>query len=75
MRTIQLVFYDEDDLVADLTERISRAERAFDIARQLGISGSYLSDIVNGRRGISDLVAKRMGYEATKVFVRKGEQA
>lgn len=32
-------------------------------AKFLGITQSYLSDIVNGRRGISKTVADKIGFE------------
>ena len=34
-----------------------------DLANKLGITKSYMSDIVNGRRAISDTVAEGLGFE------------
>lgn len=38
-------------------------------AAHLGISPQHLSDIVSGKRGISDAVAQKLGYERRFVFV------
>ena len=38
------------------------------VARSLGITDSYLSDILNRRRGISEEVAKKLGYDKETVF-------
>lgn len=37
-------------------------------AAQLGISGMYVSDMVNGRRPISDVVAQKLGYRRSWRF-------
>jgi hypothetical protein len=41
-------------------------------AIQLGISVSYLNDILHGRSGISDGVADQLGWKRMTVFVRPG---
>lgn len=38
------------------------------VARSLGISDSYLSDIINERRDISDEVAKKLGYQKETIY-------
>ena len=39
---------------------------------KLGISVSYLNDILHGRSGISDGVAESLGWKRMTVFVRPG---
>jgi hypothetical protein len=41
-------------------------------AIQLGISVSYLNDILHGRSGISDEVARALGWNRMIVFVQPG---
>ena len=33
------------------------------IAKQLGVSTGYLSDVLNGKRGIGEKIPKALGYE------------
>lgn len=41
-----------------------------ELATKLGVSPTYLSDVLNGRRDISDGLAKRMGFERVVLFRR-----
>lgn len=41
------------------------------IADELGISAAHLSDILAGKRGISEDVAAKLGYERRVIFVRQ----
>lgn len=41
-----------------------------DIAHKLGITPSYLSDVLNGRRDISEGLAARLGFERITTFRR-----
>lgn len=38
------------------------------VAKSLNISPAYLSDILNGKRAISEEVAKRLGYRRVVFF-------
>jgi len=42
-----------------------------DVAAYLGISPSYLCDILKGRRDVSAGVVRKMGYRRVVIFVRK----
>ncbi len=42
------------------------------VAKELGISPAYLSDILNGHREISAQVAEKLGYERVVTFVKFG---
>lgn len=44
---------------------------AQDIADKCGVSKAYLSDVLNGRRGIADKLANALGYVRHVTFVRK----
>ena len=43
---------------------------AKELAVAFGISEAYLSDVLNGRRGIADKLANAMGYERVVTFRR-----
>jgi transcriptional regulator with XRE-family HTH domain len=59
------------DLI-DLLWSESRKRTQKDVAKDLGISPQYLSDILKGRREISAEVARRLGFERVVTFVRFG---
>lgn len=40
------------------------------VARELGISSSYLSDILNGKREVSEGLAKRVGFKRVIKYER-----
>jgi transcriptional regulator with XRE-family HTH domain len=66
----------ESELRAELREMIGFApdgSRIFaaDLAEKFGISKAYLSDVLNGKRGIADRLADAMGYERVVVFRSK----
>ncbi len=54
-----------DQIVIDAmfaeAERLGSGKK---LAMQLGISEQYLSDILNNRRSVSEVVGLRMGYRA-----------
>ncbi|WP_167346267.1 helix-turn-helix transcriptional regulator [Sphingopyxis macrogoltabida] len=56
-----------EEVLAEL--RSSEASQR-DIAHRLGITPSYLSDVLNGRRDISDGLAARLGFERITTFRR-----
>lgn len=41
------------------------------VAKWLGVSDAYLSDILNGNRGVSDDIARKLGYRKVVVYVRE----
>ena len=43
------------------------------VADELGFTASYLNDVLHGKRGISDELARRLGYRKLTVFVRDGK--
>lgn len=44
-------------------------------AKRLGIAVSYLSDILNGNRNVSEKIAKKLGYKKVIVYkkIEKGD--
>lgn len=42
------------------------------LAKVLDISEQYLSDILNGRRNVSELVASRVGFRAVWIKTKAG---
>jgi len=55
------MIYDQEALLDILQKKtIDKTQR--EVAKELGISYQYLNDILQGRRNISDNIAKRLGY-------------
>jgi hypothetical protein len=67
----------EEELRAELRSMIGwqgdQKVTAKSLAAQWGLSQAYLSDVLNGRRGIADKLANAMGYEREVRFVRRAE--
>jgi hypothetical protein len=59
----------ETKLRAALLERVKKAGMAKIAAFRLGISAQYLSDVINGRRDISEQLAEKLGYRKVVMFV------
>jgi DNA-binding transcriptional regulator YdaS (Cro superfamily) len=53
------------DLIQEMVN-VAGSQRA--VALELGISEVYLSDILNGRRDVSDNVARKLGYKKEIVY-------
>ena len=60
----------EHDLRDELTAAVEREGTQTALARDLGISESFLGDILHGRRGISEKLANKLGWKRVTVFVR-----
>lgn len=63
-------YFDSRALLDELTARCEASSQTI-LARELGISVSYLGDVLHGRRGISDRMARALGYERLTVYRRK----
>lgn len=63
--------YETTDLITELRDDIRAVGGQNTWAEQNGVSASYLSDLLNGRRKISAAFARVLGYERQVVFVRK----
>lgn len=61
----------ESDLRKLLFDRVSECSSQRALSFELGITQSYLSDIINGRRSISSEVANRLGYDRVAIYVPK----
>jgi plasmid maintenance system antidote protein VapI len=65
---------------SEVVERIKRETQTTSlrrVARQIGVSAGYLSDIINGNRAVSDNMALAFGFERetkTTVVFRKKEE-
>lgn len=44
------------------------------LADQFGVSQAYLSDVLNGRRGIADKLSQAMGYRREVRYVRREDE-
>lgn len=63
--------FEASDLLAELRDEIRLAGGPNSWAEQHGVSASYLSDVLNGRKKISVGLAWVLGYQRRFVFVRK----
>lgn len=57
-----------DRLRAMIGWRDGKKVTAKSLAAQWGLSQAYLSDVLNGRRGIADKLAAHMGFERVVLF-------
>ena len=59
----------EHDMRDILTELVESHESQRAVADMLGISTSYLNDLLHGRRGVSERLATRMGYKKLSIYM------
>lgn len=57
----------EDELREILKKECEESKQA-EWAKRYGYSKSYVNDLVQGRRGISQDVAEKLGYRKTTVY-------
>jgi transcriptional regulator with XRE-family HTH domain len=62
--------YSADDVV-DIIRKRTKESSLRQTARDLGLSASYLSDILLGRRDVSETVAEAFGYKREVVTEHK----
>lgn len=60
----------EHDLLDQLTDRVLSSSQC-KVAAELGVSTSYLNDVLRGRRCVSDHLAMRIGWQRVVVFVKR----
>ncbi len=53
----------EIDIINLLKKRLKNGTNQKILAKELGVSESYLSDILNGRRSIEKLALTKLGFE------------
>ena len=53
-----------------MVDRIKYGTTKKDLAKELGISQGYLSDVKAGKRGIGSQIVRALGFEV--VYVKKG---
>jgi transcriptional regulator with XRE-family HTH domain len=65
--------YTEDDVREDMRREFAKSSMS-QVARDKSLSVSYLSDVLTGRQGVSDTIAKAFGFlreVTTEVTFRK----
>ena len=62
--------YTEKQLKQIVVDRIKYGTTQKDLAKELGISQGYLSDVKAGKRGIGSQIVRALGFEV--VYVKKG---
>ncbi len=65
--------YSHAEMVERVRRLVGRCSNQTEAARELGTSPTYLSDILNERRDISEALAKKCGYRREVRFYRIGE--
>lgn len=58
------------ELFAKISDEVRRSSQEV-VASRLGISRSYLSDILQGKRGIGPKVFEKLGYEQVIMWRKK----
>lgn len=53
----------EADIIEILRKRLKNGVNQKALAKELGISEAYLSDILNGRRSVEKLAVTKLGFE------------
>jgi DNA-binding transcriptional regulator YdaS (Cro superfamily) len=61
----------EQDLIADLRNHCEIAGSQKEWARIYGFSPAYVSDVLHGRRDVSEAMADALGYRRVVRFERK----
>ncbi len=57
-----------DDVLIVLTNEVNRVGNQKKFAEKYGFSASYINDVLNGRRAISDRLASVVGFKRNIVF-------
>lgn len=63
--------YDESEVLSQLMAFVEEAGTQVNAAKKLGISLSYLNDLLQGHRHISAEIAGKLGFEKRTVFTQK----
>ena len=58
----------EAQMIAYLWDLVAEHGSRSAVASLLGITPSYMSDILNGNRSVSDSVARKIGYMRESIF-------
>ena len=64
------MYWRETEVLKVLKHLVEIAGTQKEFAKTYGISEQYLSDILNGRRGISSRVANQVGFEKVTLYKR-----
>jgi plasmid maintenance system antidote protein VapI len=63
-------FLQEQDLRKELIRLLKQKGSQSSLAREIGISSSYLNDVLRGKRQITERIAGHLGYKRSIVFTR-----
>lgn len=58
------------ETILDLIRRDAAKTSQLEVSKQIGVSPSYLGEMLKGTRAISDRVAQHYGFEKETVFVK-----
>jgi DNA-binding Lrp family transcriptional regulator len=64
-------FYGDAELLDSVDDMARQKGSQTALAKELGITPAYLSDVLNGRRGISDRFAALVGYRRVTGWERE----
>lgn len=59
----------QTQLVKILKDRSDRSTQSM-VAKELGISSPFLSDMLRGKRDVSENIARKLGYRKIVTFVK-----
>lgn len=62
----------EEDIRRILNRQIEKTSQS-DFAKEHGFSKGFISDVLKGRRNITDRLAGALGYIRKTIFIKKGK--
>jgi plasmid maintenance system antidote protein VapI len=61
-----------EEITEELRSRISYEVSQKDVAAEIGVTDSYLSEVLADKKRIGEKIIKALGYETTPYYRRKG---
>lgn len=69
-----MAYVTDKDLTEMLLQRLGPKKRQQDIAQELGVAPSFLSDVLKGRRRFTPRILRKLGYDPTPHY-RKAKES
>jgi hypothetical protein len=69
-----MAYMTEKDLTEMLLARLGPKKHQQDIAQELGVAPSFLSDVLKGRRRFTPRILRKLGYDPTPHYRKLGKE-
>lgn len=63
-----MIYMTSKEIAKSLRDRINYQKTQRDLAKDLGVSESYLSDFLSGNRGAGPTILKALGFSLTQFY-------